>query len=440
MNAEANAAPRVSVFIASYNHASYLAECLDSILAQTYRDIEIVVVDDGSTDGSMAILEDYQNRFHGKVFVYTHPGHANKGISATCNLAISKTRGEYLAWTGSDDVWYADKLEQQVAQLDEFPEYGMVYSYAQFIDAEGTELNRLYGEDITRDPNPVGRMIQSCHPPAMTVVFKRECLDQVGLFDEGLIYSDWDLFVRIFSHWKVGFIHRPLAKYRMHASNVSKKIDPQVDLQRIIDFTLIIQEKADSIQGALVFPRNLAILNLQLSFLFFCLGDQDRAEKCLKAAFEVDPKLAQDVTFLNAWLNNWKPEFYTLSHQNFNFWLISHFPRNIDGSHKEELLQYQLDNDANRSFYFERGIQLGLVEDAGENLTKIFNDCPESIELPDVWKKEILSEVYVGLLFETFNRKQKSKARYFWLKSIRAKPSQLLNRGVWAIGLRSCFE
>jgi alpha-1,3-rhamnosyltransferase len=439
MKSEANTAPRVSVFIASYNHARYLAECLDSILTQTYRDFEIVVVDDGSTDGSMAILEDYQYRYQGIVFVYTHPGHANKGISATCNLAISKTRGEYLAWTGSDDTWYSDKLEQQVAQLDQFPEYGMVYSYARFIDGEGKEFDGLYGVDITRDPNPVGLLIQSCHPPAMTVVFRRGCLDKVGLFDETLVYSDWDLFIRIFSHWKVGFIDRPLAKYRIHASNISKKIDPQVDLRRILDFTLNLQEKAGSIQGALVRPRNLAILDLQLSFLFFCLGDQARAEKFLKAAFDVDLILASDVTLINSWLNSWKPEFYTSSHQNFNLWFISRVPRRIGREDDDELLKSQLENPSVRSFYIERGIQLGLMEDEWQDLIQIFDDCPVNIELPARWKREILSEVYASLLFETYKRKQIARTRYFWLKSIRSNPSQLLNRGVWAIGLHSYF-
>ena len=113
--------PKVSVFIASYNHARYLPECLDSILAQTYPDFEIVIVDDGSTDGSPSLLEDYQRRFPEKIRYSWHPEHGNWGVSRTSNDAIQKSRGEYLAWIGSDDAWYPDKLKQQVEQLDNDP-------------------------------------------------------------------------------------------------------------------------------------------------------------------------------------------------------------------------------------------------------------------------------------------------------------------------------
>ena len=79
------------------------------------------------------------------------------------------------------------------------------------------------------------------------------------------------------------------------------------------------------------------------------------------------------------------------------------------------------------------------MEDEWNDLAQIFEDCPVNIELPAGWKKEILGEVYASLLFETYKRKQKARTRYFWLKSIWANPSYLLNRGVWAIGLHSYF-
>jgi len=111
-------APRVSVCIPSYNYAAYLPEAIESILAQTYLDFEIIVVDDASKDNSQAVAEDYARRYPNKVRIFTHPGRVNKGVSATCNLAIEKSRGEYLAWLGSDDVWYPEKLARQVDELD----------------------------------------------------------------------------------------------------------------------------------------------------------------------------------------------------------------------------------------------------------------------------------------------------------------------------------
>ena len=89
--------PLASVFIPTYNHARYLPQCLDSILGQTFKDFEIVVADDGSTDNSLEILNDYQRRFPAKIHYHWHSGHANKGVSATSNLAITKSLGKYLA-------------------------------------------------------------------------------------------------------------------------------------------------------------------------------------------------------------------------------------------------------------------------------------------------------------------------------------------------------
>ena len=152
--------------------------------------------------------------------------------------------GDYLAWIGSDDIWYPDKLEQQVAQLDKNPNQGLVYGYAHFIDATGNRLPGLYGHDITADLNPMACMIQSCHPPAMTVMIRRKCLDEVGLFDEKLIYSDWDLWIRVLAHWEAGFLAKPLAMYRIHGQNLSKRIDPHVDLQRILSLMCAIREKS----------------------------------------------------------------------------------------------------------------------------------------------------------------------------------------------------
>jgi hypothetical protein len=176
-----------------------------------------------------------------------------------------------------------------------------------------------------------------------------------------------------------------------------------------------------------------------LCFLYFCQGDDLRATDDLRAAFEIDPSVAQDVSFLNTRLNTWKPEFYTLAHANFSFWFISHLPPTRDPACREELLKCQLENETNRSFYYQRGIEQGLAEVQGDSLTKIFSDIPENIGLPDAWKQEILNQVYPALLFETYKRKQISKTRYFFLKSIRSSPSNLINRGVLSVGIRSYF-
>lgn len=431
--------PKVSVFIASYNHALFLPDCLDSILAQTYKDFEIVVVDDGSTDGSLDILKDYQVRFPGKVNWYMHPDHENHGISATSNLAIERCRGEYLAWIGSDDAWYPEKLELQIAQLDENPAFGMVYCYADFIDREGRKIPGRYGVDITGDSNPVGQMIYSCHPPAMTAVFRRKCLEDVGSFNESLVYSDWELFVRIFARWKVGFIAKSLAMYRIHDKNVSKKINPKTDLNRIEKFLLVLEDDALKTGGSLLLPRNLATIQLQLSFLFYCAGDEAEAENRLRRAFRSDPTLNTDSVYLNEWLSQWKPEFYTLKHSYFGLWAVIHFPDSLLSSCRAQLLDLQFASTEAKTFFVQRGISFDAETVEPVDLNCIFFDCPNPDTLSDLWKNEILKEIYPALVFASSRNGNQKKVRHYWRKALVIDKSWLKNRGFWVIGLRAHF-
>jgi glycosyltransferase involved in cell wall biosynthesis len=432
--------PKVSVFIASYNHAPYLPECLDSILAQTYRDFEIVIVDDGSTDESPEIIRSYQRQYPDRVFYYTHPGHENKGISASCNLAISKSRGEYLAWIGSDDAWFLDKLELQVKLLDDFPQYGLVYGYAQNMNESGKILPRLIGKDITLDVNPLGCILQSCSPPAMTIMIRRGCLEEVGLFDEDLVNSDWELIIRISAHWKLGFIDKPLAKYRLHSSNVSKGIDPKILLERYLEMYQAVSEKASKIGGAFLIPRNQALLSLQLAFHYYCDGKIEEAAKSLSNAFDEAPSLSEDIYGFNEWLNRWKPAFYNTTLGHFGFWTIVHLPHQINRSFRSQLTSLQLNNPDTRKFFIRRGIERDLVKREPIIDSDLFGDCPNEIPLTPTWKHHVLSELYPELLFKNYKIGNLSKTRYYWGKTIGYNPTWLKNRGVLSIGFKAFLK
>ena len=429
--------PKVSVFIPTYNRAHYLPQCLDSILAQTYQNFEIVIVDDGSSDNSLEILMDYQRRFPDKIYYYWHPGHANKGIAATSNLAILKSRGKYLAWTGSDDMWYPEKLELQVAQLEHDPRLGVVYSYADFIDGNGRKLPGRAGRDITSDPNPVGQLLQYCHLPAMTTVIRRDCLEDVGLCDETLqICEDWDLWIRVFSRWTVGFIDRSLAQYRIHTNNLSKRTDPSIHLNRILAFYYRLEQKQLDIGGPLLQPRNQALLDLQLAFHLFCADKQEEAVARLHLAFQHDPSLYDDVAFFNRWLNNWKPDFYTPEHNHFGFWVITHLPPTATPGFRSQLLELQLQNPETQNFFVRRGIQRGMSRSGRIDMSQLFDDCPDGF-IPYSWKLNVLKKVYPTLMFEHYKKRDLHKTRYYWWQTIQLDQTWLRNRGVWAIGLRS---
>src|SRR5882724_2062331 len=120
--------PKVSVIIPTYNRAHYLGTAVNSVLSQTFSDFELIVVDDGSTDDTMRLVE----RFHDSRLRYIYQQH--RGISAAMNAGIRAARGGYIARLDSDDIWLPDMLEVEVGVLDARPEIGLVYAKAQGMD------------------------------------------------------------------------------------------------------------------------------------------------------------------------------------------------------------------------------------------------------------------------------------------------------------------
>jgi glycosyltransferase involved in cell wall biosynthesis len=214
----------VSVCIPSYNHARYLSDTIESVLEQTYPNIEIIIVDDGSTDDSLAIARQYAELHPDKIHVYTHPDQKNHGISATVNYAFSLSQGAFWSGLPSDDMLLPEKIEKQVKYLESNPDIGFVYSYAGGVNDEGIPLGGSYrwlGEDISCEPDPVFTLLGGNRIYGMTVLARRETIAQTGEHKLDLIYSDWEFWIRLLLQTKVGFIREPLVKYRIHDLNAS---------------------------------------------------------------------------------------------------------------------------------------------------------------------------------------------------------------------------
>jgi hypothetical protein len=302
-------APLVSVVMLSYNHAPYLPAAIESVLGQTLEDLELVVGEDGSTDGSLEIARRYAEA-DPRVRVLTHPGHENRGIGATVNLVRSATSGSYQLGLPSDDMLYPDALEHLVAYLEAHPEVGYVYGYAHVIDAQGRQIEvhgrngpepSLFGRDLTADGRIVERLVQGNAISAMTALWRRACLDQTGDEHPTLVYGDWEHNTRGAAHWEVAFIPRALALYRVHGANTSLDITRETRLERQLEVTAVLRERAPNVGGRLAEPRIRAALELQMGYLRFAAGEGG-AEVDLRAAFERDPALAGDERWLADWL------------------------------------------------------------------------------------------------------------------------------------------
>ncbi len=209
----------VSVIIPNYNYERYLAETLESVFAQTYREIEIIVVDDGSKDGSRAILESYGERIK-PLF------QENAGVSAARNNGVAASSGEYIAFLDADDAWLPTKIEKQVARFNNEPDLGLVHVGVDEVDAEGRSLvRRLEGVEGSVAPILLQLKREGVLGGGSGLMVPRRVFDEVGGFDLRLSTSaDWDLFYRISESYPVGFVPEILIKYRVHSSNMHANV------------------------------------------------------------------------------------------------------------------------------------------------------------------------------------------------------------------------
>jgi len=218
LNRVAEPTPRVSVLMPVYNADRYLREAIESILGQTYRDFEFIIVDDGSTDGSLRIIEDYASR-HPRIRVLSRP---NTGIVGALNDGLAICGGEYIARMDADDVARPERIDRQVAFLQENRDVLAVGSHASMIDADGDPLGVLHTplghEEIDRQMlTGVGAL---AHP---TVVMRRDSVVALGGYREGFCAAeDLDFFLRLSECGRLANLPDCLLTYRVLPNGISQ--------------------------------------------------------------------------------------------------------------------------------------------------------------------------------------------------------------------------
>ncbi|MBI2870415.1 MAG: glycosyltransferase [Candidatus Omnitrophica bacterium] len=211
----------VSVVIPAYNAARYVKEAIDSVLAQTYPSIEIVVVNDGSTDNTLDILATYGDRIQ----VVTQK---NGGPSVARNKGIRFSRGEFIDLMDADDAWLPTKVEKQVEVLKSDPEIGMVTCSAFYVDGDGKLLSvRKAGRYATREEARQAFYVRNWivgGPSA--VMIPRTCFEEVGIFNSNIkTMEDWDMWIRVTDRFRVVSLLEPLVRYRVHEHNLHKNVE-----------------------------------------------------------------------------------------------------------------------------------------------------------------------------------------------------------------------
>lgn len=235
--------PLVTVYITNHNYASYIEKAIESVLTQTMNNFELIIVDDGSTDGSRDIIEGY--KANDKISIIYQK---NKGLNITNNIALRASSGKYIIRLDADDYLEADALEILCSELEADDELGLVFANYYYVD----EGDNILGKEIRHDfQKEVTLMDQAAHG-ACTMI-RTDFLRAVGGYNESYNCQDgYELWVKFITHYKVKNVAKPLFYYRQHGKNLTSNESRILDTRARINKDFINQFKAQVASLAIV--------------------------------------------------------------------------------------------------------------------------------------------------------------------------------------------
>lgn len=274
--------PKVSVIVPAYNAVAYLPQTIDSVLQQTFTDYEVLIVDDGSSDGTADWAAQVSDP---RVKLILQP---NQGAGAARNTGIRNAQGDYVAFLDADDLWEPTKLAKQVGRLDQQPEVGLVHTWITFANPDGSLSDRtmqtsseghIWNQVVVYNPLKCGS----------TAMVRRRCFEELGYFDQSLKYSeDWDMWIRIARNYAFSVIAEPLTYYRIHPFNKSKNYEGQLQcFRQIIDKAF----KSPPERYRYLKNRSYARAHLHAAWRAFSSNAHERANTLLYQAISYDKRL-----------------------------------------------------------------------------------------------------------------------------------------------------
>lgn len=221
----------ISVVVPNYNREDLIVDALNSVFKQSYRPLQLVIVDDGSTDGSVRSINTWISQHQTSDFEPSLIIQNNAGGNAARNKGIENSRGDYVAFLDSDDLWHTDKLTKQIIKLQSNEDFGAVYCGLQHINADdGTVIERVSRSYL--QGNILNRLlIKDETAPTSTYLVKKAVFSEVGMFDLSLAArQDWDMWIRVASRYKIAAVEEILVDYRHH-SGLRTASDPQKEIK-----------------------------------------------------------------------------------------------------------------------------------------------------------------------------------------------------------------
>jgi glycosyltransferase involved in cell wall biosynthesis len=452
----------VSIIIPTYNRAKLLKEAVDSVLTQTYRDLEIIVVDDGSTDETSALMATYGERVR-------YIRQENAGVSAARNRGICASTGKYIGFLDDDDTYLATKIERQVEYLTKHPEIGFVHCRYYVMDEAGNYLHKI---GLLPEGNVLPELLCRNFLWMSAPLISRACLEQVGGFDEHLsTAADYDLWLRIAqAGYTFGCIQQPLGAYRIQSLSMVTNIDRvEQEVIRILDRTFAdpnLPAQAKAIQD-----DAYATWRFWFSRRYYAVGSWENAQRNLSAALNQSPHLMTSENIVEA--------FYSEAVDNrvenpmkYVEDVFTHLPLSASFMSK---YRHAILCRVNLDLAFRQFTEATLHE-GQQQLASVIRNYPDSTELtkafahlavnkgmqvqgtPEAYTRwlfahlpveaaplqylrvQVTSDIHIGRAFEAYFNRNYRAAIAGILNAIRHRPTWLRNRGVMSVLGKSLLQ
>lgn len=375
--------PKVSIIIPAYNQGHYLREAIDSALAQTYPDFEVVVVDDGSTDNTSEVAHSYSDTR------VRYVSQENRGLSAARNTGIRNSYGTFLTFLDSDDQFLPVKLEVLVRELEVRPELGMVAGQAIPIDEQGRQVGKTFDKPLPAEPH----LLLLGNPLHVgSVVLRRVWQEKVGFFDETLrSYEDWDMWLRLAqAGCQMTWVSQPVSLYRFHSAQMTR-IGNQMTKATFAVLDKVYSDPGLPESWTKIKDRAYSHAYLRAAAQAYLGQDFDSAKMFISRAIELNPELMTD-------------DGLALAHQ------------------------------------FVAWTELPKINDPLLYLEAIYDHLPDSIAPLRRRRRQHLGQASIQMAFQAYQRGDYQTTRYAAMHAFRYQPKWLMNRGVLSIYLRSSLK
>lgn len=292
--------PLVTIGISNYNYAKYIKYSLDSVANQTYQNIEVIIVDDFSTDNSCEVIENWIKNYDGKFPIKFIRNETNIGVSRVCNIILKNAKGKYLQPLDADDIILPGKIAKQVQFLNKEPATAMVYSNVAVINNEGIITNPDYCNRINYNRNfmPSGRILNELLAfnfiSTPSVLINTEHARNVGGFDENLRLQDYYMWLKLSESYEIKYIPEITAHYRVHSSSMTNYSPTNCILQESV-----LINKYRYFRRVSPKLKKIIAKNIQNSSVYLYEHNYPTAKKWLTIAFRSSPSFKTGVYFLS---------------------------------------------------------------------------------------------------------------------------------------------